>query len=411
MVNRGMFRGFFIMDSSSEYRIKERIISKALKILAILGIVAYLPSMYLSVAEELWLVAVADTFAIVYIVIIAFRKKVPYTVKAFSLIITAYVLGVVLLLYTGPFGAGIIYLFGFLAVTALFFKFRMMLAANILASLTILVFILLNCSSVVHWNYPLYSLIVILVNFMLVGALVSAGIFNLMKGLRQHIENQQRLQEQLKVEIEAKDLEKKRAEDALNAKSFLLREMHHRIKNNLQVITSLINLHIKRKSADGLLGVKERVQAISLVHHLLYNDDNTDSVELISLFDTILENIEASMDTEGIRFVKDIKSTGVEISMDRATLISLIINEILMNSVKHAFPDRKDGEIKISVERRGEQLFLTISDNGIGFPDGTGPKQDKLGMVIIDVLVSQLKAKYSVDSSSGVCYILWIPLL
>ena len=401
------------MIVSSEYQLKNRIISRALKILTLMGFIAYIPSMYLSVKEGVWVVAGLDTACLAYLYIIAYWKKVPYHLKVYSIDIMSYLLGAVLLIYTGPFGAGIIYLFGFLFINALFFSPRLTIMANTLAFLTFTVYIILDYFDILKWEYPIWALIVILGNFAFVGSMLSAGISYLMRGLREQIELQQKLQDQLKIEISAKDQEKKRAEEALKAKSFLLREMHHRIKNNLQVITSLINLHLNRKSGDKdcLIGVRDRVNAISLVHRLLYSDDTTDRVELTSLLDTILENILSSMHTEGITFEKEIKVSDIQISMDRATLISLIVNEILMNSVKHAFPGRNEGRIKITIDRQGVLLCLTISDNGIGFSGTKDTERKHLGLVIIDALTSQLKAEYTVSQENGTCYEIYIPLL
>jgi len=110
------------MPYTAQEQLKHNFVNSVLKILAIVGFIAYVPSIYFSVAEKIWVIAIIDTLFYLYIVLIAFVKKIAVTVKMISLVALAYALGVLLLVFTGPFGAGIIYLLAFIFITAIFYK-------------------------------------------------------------------------------------------------------------------------------------------------------------------------------------------------------------------------------------------------------------------------------------------------
>jgi len=375
---------------------KHKFVNALLKILSIVGFIAYVPSMYLSIVEKIWVIAVLDTLCYFYVVFITL----------------AYVLGVLLLLFTGPFGAGIVYLFAFIFITALFYPPRVTLGANLLVVFTFVGFGLLNRLGVLHWKQSLESVLVIMVNFVLVALILSYGVSLLIKKLNTHISSQARLQEQLQREVEQKEAQTLRAEQSLTTQTHLVKELHHRVKNNLQLISSLINLHLHRPSenSDRLEGLKERVLAISRVHWLLYTDNQIASVDLKHMLDHILDNLIVTLRSDSIRFKKNVDVPEMQIAADKATLISLVLNEILTNSAKHAFPDERKGEILIDILREGRSLKLVVADNGVGFESGQWEDKKNFGMEILSVLFKQLKAEFTLDSANGVRFEIIIPL-
>jgi two-component sensor histidine kinase len=391
---------------------KHKFADALLKILVIVGFVALVPSLYLSIVEKVWIIAVIDTMCYFYIVFISLAKWVSMSVKILSLSALSYVLGVLLLVFTGPFGAGIVYLFAFIFISALFYTPRVTLGANLLVVFTFVGFGLLNQLDVLQWRQSLESVLVIMVNFVLVALILSFGISLLIKNLNNQISNQARLQKQLQDEVAQKQAQTLRAEQALATQIHLVKELHHRVKNNLQLISSLINLHLHRQSGAGdrLEGLKERVLAISRVHWLLYTDNQIASVDLRNMLDHILDNLIVTLRSDSISFKKNIDVPQMQIAADKATLISLVLNEILTNSAKHAFPDGRKGEIRIDISRDGRSLGLIVSDNGVGFGSGQWNDKNNFGMEILSVLFKQLKADFSLSSTDGVRYAIHIPL-
>jgi two-component sensor histidine kinase len=143
---------------------------------------------------------------------------------------------------------------------------------------------------------------------------------------------------------------------------------------------------------------------------LLYTDNQIASVDLRNMLDHILDNLIVTLRSDSISFKKNIDVPQMQIAADKATLISLVLNEILTNSAKHAFPDGRKGEIRIDISRDGRSLGLTVSDNGVGFGSGQWNDKNNFGMEILSVLFKQLKAGFSLSSTDGVRYDIHIPL-
>jgi two-component sensor histidine kinase len=400
------------MNYNTLDELRQNFVNTILKILSAIGFVAYLPSMYYAIVEKIWVIAVIDTLAYLLIVLVAFIKKINVTVKTATLLALAYTLGVSLLIFTGPFGAGIIYLFAFIFITALFFKPKATIFANIIVILTLIGFALLNTLQILRWEQGLQSMIILLANFVLIAFIFSYGLSFLMNKLQDHIDNQSVLHQMLKNEVSQKEFEKTRAEQALETQTRLTKELHHRVKNNLQVVSSLISLHEQKKSAgaDRLAGLKERMKAISTLHLLFYTDDNVASLELKKTLDFILDKLILSLQTDNIRFIKNVEVGTAQVSSDTATLVSLVFNEILTNAARHAFPGGREGEIKITVTMDGDRLRISVSDNGIGFDSEDIRQKNSIGLELLHTLLHQLKAEYRLETHGGTHFAIAIPV-
>jgi PAS domain S-box-containing protein len=214
--------------------------------------------------------------------------------------------------------------------------------------------------------------------------------------------------------------ERKRAEEALRAalreKEVLLRELYHRTKNNMQVISALLNMEADR-SEDAALqktlrDMDTRILAMALVHEKLYQSKNLAHIDLKDYITNLAALILESYDvrTEKVRFSIDADS--VTIPIESAIPCGLLVNEIISNSLKHAFPGKRTGEIKIRLSRLEQSaVLLEISDNGIGVPAEIDLHNRKsLGMrIIFGIAGHQLHAQVQVNTSSGVAWRIRIP--
>ncbi|OOQ57846.1 tetratricopeptide repeat-containing sensor histidine kinase [Mucilaginibacter pedocola] len=196
-------------------------------------------------------------------------------------------------------------------------------------------------------------------------------------------------------------------EDLLSEKEWLLKEVHHRVKNNLQIVMSLLynqSTYLKNEDAKkALFDVQNRIQAIAIIHHKLYSKNSVASVALpgyISELTSYLSNIYVQ-DIRSIRFVLDIEDISLNIS--QAVPIGLILNEAITNSIKYAFCD-KGGVIAVSAKRtENEGLELTVKDDGKGLPDAFEHDSDSsLGIGMMRALTRQLKGDFSIESEQGV---------
>jgi two-component sensor histidine kinase len=201
-------------------------------------------------------------------------------------------------------------------------------------------------------------------------------------------------------------IEKKNKENEL-----LLKELHHRVKNNLQIIYSLINLQKRRIDSPALHQslsiVQNRIKTMSLVHQNLHENENFKEVNLEAYIKTIADYLKLLYLNEDkeitIQFTVE---SSIQIIMDRAITIGLLINEIVSNSMKYAFKGRAEGLITIDVQKLHNGYQMRISDNGIGFSNELANSKS-LGLYLIENLVKQLQGRYDLESHHGTTYIIY----
>ncbi|OQP60449.1 hypothetical protein A3860_33540 [Niastella vici] len=190
----------------------------------------------------------------------------------------------------------------------------------------------------------------------------------------------------------------------LGEKEWLLKEIHHRVKNNLQVIISLLNTQSQYlDNADAIAAIKNsqhRMYAMSLIHQRLYHTDNLGAIDMNWYIRELTGFIQESFDTgPGITF--RISSETILLDVVQAIPLGLILNEAVSNSIKYAFPDKRKGTIEIMFSKdKDGYCLLSISDNGIGFGNNNVPEDAaSLGMSLMKGLSEQLDASYDVQSS------------
>ncbi|HEY4290489.1 MAG TPA: sensor histidine kinase [Puia sp.] len=197
-------------------------------------------------------------------------------------------------------------------------------------------------------------------------------------------------------------------------KDWLLKEVHHRVKNNLQIISSLLSsqsFYLDEGSAlEAITDIHNRVQSISLIHQKLYTDPDVASVNMSSFFDELIDHLKTCFDTKTkkIQFEQMTGHVGMKIS--QAIAVGLILNEAITNSIKYGFPD-KPGRISVSLSSIGHQaLRLTIADNGIGMnADSSLDGKNSLGWQMIRCLTKQLRGDITINVSSGVSIVIDFP--
>ncbi|MBN1301749.1 MAG: HAMP domain-containing protein [Melioribacteraceae bacterium] len=214
---------------------------------------------------------------------------------------------------------------------------------------------------------------------------------------------QSRLEEQLSEH--AKNLQ-----DSLKEKVVLLKEIHHRVKNNLQIISSLLYLQSRKIDDPESLAIfadsQNRVKSMALVHEKLYNSDDLSSVNFSEYIRNLGVFVSNSYKTssKNIKIIYDLKQ--VFVSVETAIPLGLIINELLSNSFKYAFPDSFKAETEMNVyiilRTFDNQLEIEIGDNGIGLPKDLNIKETKsLGLQLVQNLIDQLDADLTIENENG----------
>jgi two-component sensor histidine kinase/CheY-like chemotaxis protein len=192
----------------------------------------------------------------------------------------------------------------------------------------------------------------------------------------------------------------------------LLREVNHRVGNSLQIIASLLHLQATSSTQDdvtaALTNAMGRVAAVAQVHRRLYTSHDLKSVLLNQYLDALLEDLRRS--AEGNRMSRlTLKAEPIEIDPDRAVAIGIIVNELVMNAVKYAYPDGA-GPIHIDLTRDNEDLVLTIADNGVGLNAKADPRSTGMGQRIVTAMASKLAASVERDPThSGTRIVLRCP--
>ncbi len=209
----------------------------------------------------------------------------------------------------------------------------------------------------------------------------------------------------------ARDMtEHKQAEEkikaSLNEKEVLLKEIHHRVKNNLQIISSLLDLqanYVKDKEAVNVLQESQnRVKSMAMIHEMLYQ-----SIDLVTIdFSEYIRNLVNDLfyaygAKSNIKPIIDVEQ--VFLNIETAIPCGLIISELVSNSLKYAFPANKAGELSVNINSHNEEFELTICDNGIGLPENIDFKDvtTSLGLRLVNMLVNQLDGSIELDKTEG----------
>ena len=200
-----------------------------------------------------------------------------------------------------------------------------------------------------------------------------------------------------------------KANQELNIKNkqneLLLKEIHHRVKNNLELVKSLLALQSAQledsPTKDAMMASQNRVQSMGIIHQKLYQGENLGSIDMKDYFINLGEGILDSFNAED-KVKIECAMDSLELDVDTAVPIGLIVNELLTNALKYAFPENAKGNIKISLSQSApETLTLRVADNGIGKVTGLAPKGTGFGSQLIQLLTQQLNGKMMESNDSG----------
>ena len=198
---------------------------------------------------------------------------------------------------------------------------------------------------------------------------------------------------------------------SLHEKEVLLKEVHHRVKNNLQIVSSIFNLQSAHVGEDermiGLLrDSRDRIRSMSFIHESLYQTKDFSSIDLAEYIDGLSRNLVMSYSLNG-KVLLNTHLQQVHLVLDQAIPCGLILNELISNALKHAFPNDRPGIIRIDLELREEQVRITVADDGVGVAeDFHHDTHGNLGLELVHTLVDQLDGAIERSGDRGVTYLL-----
>ncbi len=243
--------------------------------------------------------------------------------------------------------------------------------------------------------------------FLLVGVI---GLYMFRRFRDRHLVILSKTNIKLENEIVVREQAENRVKTSLKEKETLLQEIHHRVKNNMAVISSLLKLKLEsitdKKAKEALQDSQNRVQTMSMIHETLYRSDNLAAIEMQTYLSELGRIILQGYSVGKINL--DIESENILIGVKQASPLGLIVNELITNSCKYAFPEMQESKIKISLRKIEGQIELIYSDNGIGMPeDFSWKNSNTLGLSLVRTLIeNQLDGSIDMENKNGTKFII-----
>jgi PAS domain S-box-containing protein len=206
-------------------------------------------------------------------------------------------------------------------------------------------------------------------------------------------------------------------EQRVHEREVMLREIHHRVKNNLQLVASLLNMQVRQlqdgPSRSAVEECRSRVQSIALIHEDLYQSEDLAHIGFASYGRTLATNVFHATGVSPIEITLEVELADVSLPVHQAIPCGLILNELITNAVKHAFPGGRSGTIRVElVYLSTDRLRLSVGDDGIGLPAGLDVMSaESLGLQIVVTMAEQIDAQLRVDRSKGLCFTFDIPVV
>jgi len=249
-------------------------------------------------------------------------------------------------------------------------------------------------------DYLVISVILVLTAFLV--HILAENLHQSLRRAREEISERRKIEESLKVNLREKEI--------------LLNEVHHRVKNNLSVIMSLLNLqakyiNTKKQALEAFEETRSRIYSMALVHNTLYHSGALSRIAFRAYVESLVNELRTIYLKKGpVTITMDVKD--IDLDIDKAIPCGMIINELTTNALKHAFPGGKKGTIRIMIgkNKRGN-CRLRVKDNGTGLPPGIDFENPAtMGFQIVTLLTRQLDGSLRVDGRSGTCFEVTVPL-
>jgi PAS domain S-box-containing protein len=198
----------------------------------------------------------------------------------------------------------------------------------------------------------------------------------------------------------------KEIQDSLHKKEILLQEIHHRVKNNMQIISSLLSIQTRyvddRDSINVLKESQNRVKSLAMIHEKLYKSKNFDKIYLLEYIESLVWDLFYSYAIKKGRIIPILDIDNIKLNIETSVPCGLIITELVSNCLKYAFPNQKEGELKVSLKSVGNEYKLIISDNGIGIPENIDFfNTESLGLQLVNSLTDQIDGKIEFNRDNG----------
>ncbi len=364
-----------------------------------LGLAVLIPSAFVVFALDIHSLTVAYIFFGLAITTISLYSGLRIDQRKYLFLTLIYSVSAILIFFMGELGAGLTYLFGATVFSLLILPTKAGVLTIFINIFICAVQAYLIDNRLVDYplreSYQVASWLAISANSILLSIVAVIFMPMLFSGLQETIESQQDLKQNLLVH-------QGELETNLKEKNTLLAEIHHRVKNNLAVISGMLQMQsfkeaderIQKKLMDSTL----RIKSMANIHEQLYQSNSFSNMNFDSGLKNLVHTILETMDNDS-KINTEFNLEPINLNLNQAVPCCLIVNEVLTNSIKHAFPNGQQGQVSIQLHKHDQQIILQIEDNGVGFTRETEhDNDDSLGMVLIQSLALQLEAEYEYKS-------------
>lgn len=198
--------------------------------------------------------------------------------------------------------------------------------------------------------------------------------------------------------------EKSKTEALLRDRETLLREIHHRVKNNLQVVSSLLSIQGREitdnKAQQAVNESRNRVHSMALIHQFLYGEHNVSSIDMPEYVDQLSRKLFSTYRVDHDQVQLHVQVDSILLDVDTAIPVGLILNELITNSLKYAFPEDREGNLWVSLKEKDKVLTLQVRDDGVGAKNGV-PKSTSFGMKLLNAFKQKLEAEFEITNNQG----------
>jgi two-component sensor histidine kinase len=334
-------------------------------------------------------------------VIVILSRRIPLKAKSWVISTNFYLFGLASLILAGPMGESGIWFTVSVLVCSLFIGFKASLLFAFIDLFTGISFGVLHTRGLIVWTsiwmFPLSSWLLQSANIFFIDTIFAVAISKLIKGVGSTFRSLTAAESKIR--------------SSLTEKETLIRELYHRTKNNMQVVSSLLMLNAGQlqtdEAKDVFKDVLSKIGSMSLVHEKLYESQDLSNIDSA---DYIRDLVALLMDSYGPapdQVAVDLRLEDVKMLIDTAVPCGLVISEIVTNSLKYAFPEGRKGRIDIGLKKaEDDSIELRIADDGVGLPDGFQVAKDgKMGMKTLFTMVRhQLHGEIQFDPKGGLAY-------
>ncbi len=391
----------------SMVEVRNRLADFTLVLFTVLGLPAIITSL-LRVREFGWMSSMYIHLG-VYLLLVALcllRTRIPHQIKAGMVLALLFILGSASFPTFATAGSGVFFYLAIVVLGTLFYGFRggsiamivclaglfTALAATLSGYIDPSVDLNLYAVSVSSWSSKIASFTLLGVLCLGLMSLMQKWLLGSIKDMGEEIDERRRTESHL--------------QSSLAEKEVLLREVHHRVKSNLQVIMGLLDLHLSRANTPldsrAISDSKSRLKVMAQIHENLYGSKDLTNIDFSKFLENLATGIVVSLGIETDNVGLDLKLEPIDLNVDTAIPCGLIVNELLTNSLKYAFKGRDAGVIRIEFSLANDLYTLVVADDGVGFSRGDDQTRGtNLGMTLIEAISHQLGAETTWNTENG----------